>query len=255
VSEQSRERLSALLHEDPVDLGLACLLVAAEFDEDLAAPGGTDPWLAALDALAAHVPAVGDPADRLRTALSGYGGLPSNEADYADLRSSLLHEVLRRRRGLPILLSVVWIEVARRAGVPCHGVGLPGHFVVQLGAGGPLVDPWAGGLPFSLRPGDAEHVRAWSVEETLTRVLANVRAWADRPERLPQRLRAVELGLLLPTRSLALRRERGLLRVRLGDPLGGAADLEAWADVVEGLDAPAAEEARRAARGARATLN
>ncbi|MGN6243326.1 MAG: transglutaminase family protein [Motilibacteraceae bacterium] len=252
MSEQTRERLSALLREDPADLGLACLLVAAEFDEDLAALGGTDPWLAALDALAAHVPAVGDPADRLRTALAGFGGLPQ---DYADLRSSLLHEVLRRRRGLPILLSVVWIEVARRADVPCHGVGLPGHFVVQLGPGGPLADPWAGGLPFALRAGDAQHVRPWTAEEVLTRVLANVRAWADRPERLPQRLRAVELGLLLPTRSLALRRERGLLRVRLGDPLGGAADLEAWADVVEGVDPPAAEEARRAARGARATLN
>lgn len=68
--------------------------------------------------------------------------------DYQRLESSLLQQVLNRRRGLPILLSVVWMEVARRAGGPVHGVALPGHFVVGFGdpAEHVLADPFAGGV-------------------------------------------------------------------------------------------------------------
>src|SRR5690606_21331874 len=66
----------------------------------------------------------------------------------------LLHEVLRRRRGLPILVSVVWMEVARRAGAPVYGVALPGHFVVGFGEAGVgpgqvLADPFDEGRVLS----------------------------------------------------------------------------------------------------------
>ena len=69
----------------------------------------------ALDALATGVPAGGPADERLRVALGGFGG---DADDYDDLRASLIHEVVRRRRGLPILLSAVWLEVAARAGIP-----------------------------------------------------------------------------------------------------------------------------------------
>lgn len=79
-------------------------------------PGGPRAWAQALA--------------RLLGERYEFHGTPS---DYQRLESSLLHEVLRRRRGLPILLSVVWLEVARRAGAPVYGVALPGHFVVGFG--------------------------------------------------------------------------------------------------------------------------
>ena len=66
--------------------------------------------------------------------------------DYADPRNSFLDAVLERRRGIPISLSVVVIEVARRLGVVVHGVGMPGHFLVQAaGAEDIWCDPFAGG--------------------------------------------------------------------------------------------------------------
>ena len=65
----------------------------------------------------------------------------------------------------------------------------------------------------------------------------------------------MELSLLLPRHPLGLRRERGELLVRTGDHLGGAAELEAWAEVVESADPEAAEAARRGARLARSRLN
>ena len=66
----------------------------------------------------------------------------------------MLDLVLTRRRGLPILLSVVYVEVARRAGIQIAGVGLPGHFVVgHFGTDPPvLLDPFAGGGRYTPTP-------------------------------------------------------------------------------------------------------
>ena len=62
-------------------------------------------------------------------------GFNGNTTDYGDPRNSYLDDVLDRRLGIPITLSVVMIETARRCGLPAHGVGMPGHFLVGGGAG------------------------------------------------------------------------------------------------------------------------
>ncbi len=73
-------------------------------------------------------------------------GFSGDEDDYYHPENCLLHPVLERRRGMPILLSAVWIEVGKRAGLQVEGVGLPGHFIVRVGAApGVLVDPFGGG--------------------------------------------------------------------------------------------------------------
>lgn len=79
--------------------------------------------------------------------LAGEVGLRGDEDDYDDPRNSFLPRVLERRRGLPILLSIVYLEVARRAAVPLFGLALPGHFVVGYSLGESSVvaiDPFAG---------------------------------------------------------------------------------------------------------------
>lgn len=58
-------------------------------------------------------------------------GFAGNVEHYADPRNSFLNEVLERRLGIPISLSVLYLEIARRAGVSAMGVGLPGHFIVR----------------------------------------------------------------------------------------------------------------------------
>ncbi len=250
MSEASRARFAAVVRSRPVDLGLACLLVAVEADPAVDVEGG----LAELDALAAQVDPAQAPVPALRAVLGGFTG---DGGDYARLQASLLPEVLRRRSGLPILLSVVWLEVARRRGIDAAGIGLPGHFVVRVA--GEYLDPFAGGAalpptllarvePAALAPAEPEAI--------LLRILANIRAWADgSPERGRVRLWAVELSLLLPRHPLELRRERGVLLVSLGDFLGGAAELDAYAEAVEPASTEAADAARRQARLARARLN
>jgi regulator of sirC expression with transglutaminase-like and TPR domain len=103
------------------------------------------------------------------------------------------------------------------------------------------------------------HLQPMTPTELLLRLLTNIRALTTRQERSLEaartRLWAVELSLLLQRHPVDLRRERGELRVRLGDHLGGAADLEDYAMVVEDADEQAAASSRREARLARARLN
>lgn len=272
----TRRRFAEVVRSEPVDVGLACLLIGGEVDREL----DVDASLARLDELAAEArrslrsPRPADVADALRRTLAVTHGFGGGREAYDDVRSSLLHEVLVRRRGLPILLSVAYVEVAARLGAPAYAVGLPGRVVV--GVGDPddehvLLDPFEGGAPLSEadagelvlratgqlpRPG---HLRPMPPDDLLMRVLTNVRALAVRRppglEAAALRLWAVELTLLLPRHPVELRRERGELRVRLGDHLGGAEELETYAMVVDGTDEAGATAARREARLARAQLN
>ncbi|TXS06046.1 hypothetical protein EAO73_08160 [Streptomyces sp. col6] len=271
--EELRRRFAEEARAERPDLALLCLLVAAEADPALDARG-IDEAQIELDRLAGLLPyglRGGHAwASALAELLGERCGFEGSTADYRRLESSLLHEVLRRRRGLPILLSVVWIEVARRAGAPVYGVALPGHFVV--GFGDPdervLADPFAGGRP--LTDQDAELMvtsatgERWepsSLEparplEIVLRILNNIRAWAAaRPEQMAVALWAVELSLLLPSHPATLRYERAQLLVRAGEFLRGAAEMEEYARVVEDVEPAVAEAVRHSARAARALLN
>lgn len=273
-----RDFVDAVCGDDAAGLEVACLLMGREVAPEL----DVDAGLRALDGLAeivgAGLPGDATPAGigrHLRATLGGDVGFGGSAADYDDLRSSLLHEVLRRHRGLPILLSVVWLGVARRLDVPAHGIGLPGHFVVGIGdpaaAGAPpgaesglaLVDPFAGGVPL---PPEAAYqlcghdptphdLRPWTTERTVLRILTNIRTWARRADRVRTRLWAVELALLLPGCPEDVRREHGETLARTGDFAAAATALESYAATVEEGRPLAARDARAEARIARARLN
>ncbi|MFD7303659.1 tetratricopeptide repeat protein [Streptomyces pharetrae] len=255
------------------DLSMLCLLLAAAGDSALD-EAGIDAAQMELDRLAGLLPyRPGGPrawAEATRDLLGGRLGFRGTAGDYRLLESSLLHEVLRRRRGLPILLSVVWMEVARRAGAPVYGVALPGHFVVGFGTAGErvLADPFDGGrvltgmdaellvVGSTGAPLDPSVLTPAAPGEVVLRILNNVRAWAAaRPERSDVSLWAVELSLLLPSHPARLRYERARLLVQRGEFVAGAEELEAYAEVVTAVDEGAGERLRGEARAARAMLN
>lgn len=123
----------------------------------------------------------------------GYRG---NQDDYYDPKNSFLNEVLDRRTGIPITMSVLVMEVARRAGVRLEGVSFPGHFLVRYPTdnGDMLFDPFHGGM--ALSRGDLEerlerafgrktpltpgHLAAASRRQILTRILNNLRGIYNR---------------------------------------------------------------------------
>lgn len=272
-SAELRRRFAEEARSERPDLSALCLLIGAEGDGTLD-EAGIDAAQLELDRLAGELPyRPGGPrawAEAVRRLLGERYDFHGTPGDYQRLESSLLHEVLRRRRGLPILLSVVWLEVARRAGAPVYGVALPGHFVVGFGAAEEqvLADPFEGGrvltgadaemlvVGATGTPLDASMLEPAAPLEVVQRILNNIRAWAAaRPERSDVALWAVELALLVPAHPARLRYERGQLLVQRGEFASGAEELEYYAELIEVVDDSAARKVREQAHTARAMLN
>ena len=272
-----QERLVARLRdlEEPGALAEAALLIAAEEYPalDVAA------WLARLDALGARarerVPPRGD-ADQTAAALTRLlvedYGLRGNDADYYDPRNSFLNEVLERRLGIPLTLSLVYMDVGARAGVAVRGVGLPGHFVVRLERGETvrLLDPFNGGRPLDeancrrlverLGGGrlrfEPAHLRAVSARAILIRMLANLKGVYTALGDWRRARGAVDRILLLAPEAVGELRDRGLLSARLGEPVAAIGDWEAYLRrVPDAKDAATVRRHLRALRQAQAALN
>jgi regulator of sirC expression with transglutaminase-like and TPR domain len=267
------ERFAALARapEGAVRLAEAALWVAAtEYpDLDIAV------WLRRLDAfgaLAAHAisPAAGadETAETLRRLLFEQEGFRGNAEDYYDPRNSFLNDVLDRRRGIPITLSVLYIDVAAAAGVTVRGVGLPGHFVARLERHGAarLLDPFNGGAGLTepdcqalvarvqgrSHPLDPAWLRPVGTREIVARMLGNLKAIYTSRGDWPRALRAVEALVALRPDALGEVRDRGAVHARLGDARAAIRDWEAY--LVGAAGAPDAAEVRQSLRALRQSL-
>ena len=137
-----------------IDLARACLLIAEDAYPEL----DIERYMTELERLAQRLRAslpqtagVEEKVVALNQFLFEELGYAGNADDYYDPRNSYLNEVIDRRTGIPITLSVIYMELGRRIGLPLEGVSFPGHFLVRLKVrGGMLVlDPFAGGEPQS----------------------------------------------------------------------------------------------------------
>jgi regulator of sirC expression with transglutaminase-like and TPR domain len=225
-----------------IDLARACLQIAEDaypgLDVDGYA-GEIERFAKRLGARLAPDAAVEDRVIALNEFLFADLGFNGNAKDYYDPRNSYLNEVIDRRRGIPITLSVLYIEIGRRIGLPLDGVSFPGHFMVRLPMrGGALVlDPFSGGAPQSedeLRarlkrviPGDAtegvpvaelplaQFLEPASNRQILARLLRNLKGVyreKDQPERL---LEVLNRMLIVAPEAAAERRDRGYVYHRL----------------------------------------
>jgi len=205
---------------------------------------------------------VADRAKRLTTFLHADAGLHGDAAGPADLRNSYLPDVLERRTGIPVTLAVVWIEVARRLGMPVSGVGLPLHFVARCETSeGPLfIDAFHGevldeagcrrlvekaaGRPVAV-PERALH--PLRTPEVLARMLRNLRAAHERAGDLHAALGTADRLLHLEPLDGAALRDRAMLLARLDRPAAAArAVSRALALEPEAADRSALDALRRA---------
>jgi regulator of sirC expression with transglutaminase-like and TPR domain len=175
------------------DLAHGALLIALEEYPRL----DVDHYLGELAALAERVRRRGSPHDppvfrlgHLHAEMFDRDGYRGDEANYYDPRNAFLNDVIDRKAGLPILLSIVYLDVATRAGLNAAGVGLPGHYVVKVTfeMNELYVDPFHGGTTLTMSEiatmisgisgGQvrltSEHLRAWTPRQTLARVLGNL---------------------------------------------------------------------------------
>ncbi|HKI98254.1 MAG TPA: tetratricopeptide repeat protein [bacterium] len=260
VTAHERFARLARLPDEQIDLAEAALLIAAEAEPALDAAA----CLRELDALAAaaaeHLTPEAGPRARVEALgrfLFEQEGFQGNAADYYDARNSFLHEVLRRRTGIPITLALVFMELGKRLGLPMEGVNFPGHFLVRHTApdGEVLVDPFSGRVLSAL---DCEHLlrrtagpqaqlaphlmQAATPKGVLRRMLTNLKLIYLHQRAWPEALSCMERILLLAPDDPHELRDRGLLFLRLECHAEAAADLERYL-ILAGHE-PAAETVR-----------
>lgn len=252
---------------DDADLASAALVIPrVEY-------GAVDPApaLAALDRLGALAEArlagVGPDAaprarvDVLNRLLFEEERFTGNDARYDDPRNSFLHDVLDRRTGIPITLSLIYLDVARRAGLTLEGVNFPGHFLVRYIVEGEelLIDPYHRGA--LLNDADCQRLltRQFDGElafsrdllvtankrQILTRVLSVLKRLYVRFRSFPQARDVTHLLIALDPASAVEIRDRGLLSYQLHDYRLALRDLETYLQHLAPVPTSMGDETRR----------
>lgn len=199
-------------------------------------PGQDAPLVARIDAVNRYV--------------FGELGFTGNREQYEDPRNSCLNEVMDRKTGIPITMALVYIEVARRAGVRADGINFPGHFLVRAlqdrhtedADEGLIVDPFHGGAILS-EPDCRQLLNRYMGEDAafepsllapatrrqiLVRMLLNLKRLYVRMHSFPQARAATDALLALQPSSLADLRDRGLLAYHMNDFASALRDLEEY---------------------------
>jgi regulator of sirC expression with transglutaminase-like and TPR domain len=253
-----------------IDLARAALSIARwEY------PGlEVDAYLERLDGLARAVDGTRRSPDalgrlhRLREYLFVEQGFAGNHDDYYDPRNSFLNDVLDRRQGIPITLSLVLMEVGKRLGLAIEGIGLPGHFIAgaRLDDSQILLDPFNGGA--LLTPEECEglvgsvlgrevtlsteHYAPVSGRQLLTRMLANLKGAYWRREEWDRVVGAIDRLLVLDPKAATEWRDRGVAWSNLGEVRRGLGDWERY--LTEFPDAEDHETVKKHLRRARQKL-
>jgi regulator of sirC expression with transglutaminase-like and TPR domain len=245
--------------EDSIDLAKAALYIALEEYPHC----DPEEYLNALDAMADEVrdrlPVQNYPLRIIQT-INRYLyedlGFSGNEADYYDPRNSFLNEVIDRRCGIPITLSLVYLEIAKRIEFPMVGIGMPGHFLIKpnFEGAGIFVDAFNGGeilfaedcqarlsqiygQPLEL---PARFLSPVSSKQLLGRMLGNLKAIYLNQGNTVKVLAAIERILLLFPDALGELRDRGIIYYQLGQLTAARRDLQTYL-----TNAPNAEDAVR----------
>jgi len=246
---EARFRSLAEGPEERIDLAEGALLIAKHADEEL----DIERYLARIEELAARlrarIPQGGTEPERiaaLNRFLFAEQGFAPNLEDYYDPRNSFLNQVLDRKVGIPISLSVLYIEVGRRVGLPLRGVAFPGHFLVKcdLGAGVVVLDPYCGGISLGLqdlqrrlrevRGGEVSRailagmLVAAGNKEILARMLRNLKAIYLQQRDYAHALPTLDWILLLHPGEVAELRDRGLTYLKLECVRAALSDLERY---------------------------
>jgi regulator of sirC expression with transglutaminase-like and TPR domain len=171
-------------------------------------------------------------------------GFHGNRDDYFNPKNSFLNEVIERKTGIPITLSVLYMEVAQRVGLTLDGVGFPGHFLVKCVGGGEeiVIDPFNSGeilsredmdkMLFDLYGGKvvfhSDFLASSTKKDILKRMLANLKAIYIKENDLVRSLAALDRLVILDPISAVDIRDRGMVYLRLEYYAQAREDFEAY---------------------------
>ena len=166
-----------------------------------------------------------------------------NHTNYHDPRNSFLNDVMERRRGIPITLSLLYIEVGKRAGVPILGIGMPGHFIVRHREEPEVfVDPFHGGILLSVDecaerlkqvtqgslPWDSEYLEPIGSRGFIARMLRNLKLVYLQRRNYERVLATIDRVIALLPQDAVEFRDRGVVNYRLGNYEEALEDLHVY---------------------------
>ncbi|MEE9172362.1 MAG: transglutaminase-like domain-containing protein [candidate division NC10 bacterium] len=241
--------------EEQIDLAEAALLIAAEEYPHL----DTEGYLGRIGGMAERVKdrvsLELDPVtviEELNRYLFDEEGFRGNSEDYDDPKNSFLNEVIDRRKGIPITLSILYMEIAWRLDLHLVGVGLPGHFIIKYQSGDReiLIDPFHRGALLSeedcqrtldqIYKGKMAFHRGLLTStpkrSILARMLNNLKGSYLRRKNFPGALRVVQRLLIIHPDSPTEVRDRGLIYGEMKQIPLAIADLRHYLDAVEEAD-------------------
>lgn len=248
MSKRSRQTLEQLVTLPDLGMPLAesALLISCEEYPQLL----LQPYLDQLDRMADRVRAAltnhSDPLEtieRINHVLFVEYGFRGNTSNYYDPRNSFLNDVIDRRIGIPITLSTVYLETARRLEFPIDGVGIPGHFILKYRSGNEeiFLDPFNAGslltrqqcLKFVSKMDLAkEEGEQWlnrlTNRQMLNRIINNLRLIYLKSGSHKKALAMVDLMVLIEPGTEELYKHRGLLRFQVGQFHGARMDLNRY---------------------------
>jgi regulator of sirC expression with transglutaminase-like and TPR domain len=198
--------------------------------------------------------------------LFGRQAYSGNRQEYGDPRNSFLNEVVDRKLGIPITLSLLYLDIASQLNIPAHGVGLPGHFIVAVNGGDErwYLDPFNGGGRLSLNectrlvemttgyegPFQAHWLSPSDPGAIIARMLHNLRAIYAHNKQWVEAVTVIELLRLVQPDVAEHYRDLGLIHYRRGSTIKAARYLEAYLQ-----QAPEAEDAQTIRQGMADTLD
>jgi regulator of sirC expression with transglutaminase-like and TPR domain len=277
MSTRSRRTFQELvtLPDGAVPLAEAALLLACEEYPQLE----ISPYLDMLDEMADFVrpklrPGMSplDTIEAINEVLFGRVGFRGNTENYNDPRNSFFNDVLERRIGIPITLSAVYLEVARRISFPIFGVGMPGHFLVKYGDRTQefFLDPFNGGQVltrddceqrFSEMFGNDQEfsermLAITSPRQMLFRMLNNLKTIYLKAQAYEKSLAMVDMMLLADPEAIEQYRDRGILKVQLRRFDAAVRDFEHYVKgAPKSKDRPQVEEHLKELRRIQAMMN
>jgi regulator of sirC expression with transglutaminase-like and TPR domain len=256
----ARERFRTLVEAgDPGDLSEAALVIALEQYPALEIDSyldQVDAWSSAIRSRVSGSEDVDRLVSEINRLLFEEEGFHGEAGDYYDPKNTFLNEVIDHHAGLPIALSIIYLEVSRRVGLQTVGVSIPGHFLVCLSGpfGEILVDPFDGGRVLTraecqefldrLYSGGVQlreqHIRSFDDREILGRLLSHLKAMYIARGDLSGAVSALDRILILQQGDVWDIRDRGLLEMQLHRYREAIEDLRRYLEMV-----PYAEDAGR----------
>ena len=255
MSERLRQIVSG--PDEDISLAEAALLIAVHGYPDL----NVAAYLSRIEELAYMLRLRIDEDDSIPERISalnqflfGELGFAANSDDYYDPRNSFLNEVLERRTGIPITLSVIYMELGRKVGLPLQGVSFPGHFLVKCAVpeGAVVLDPYSGGISLGLpdlqkrlrevqggevsRAIVAELLVSASNKDIIVRLLRNLKAIYLREHKLDKALPVMNWIIATMPEQTPELRDRGMIYQELECPRAALTDFETYLQLSPGSD-------------------